>query len=569
MFKNFVLLMCLIIVSGNGFFVRANEPEKRFSLGDNGVITDHKTGLQWLEGPDKPCSWEKAQEWIQNLGEGWRTPTLKELKEIYLPESQRKGLHGDPLCIDPVFKRESAYSLWSVARNQETAWIFDFSRGYAHWIDPIFAGYYDRAVAIRKPEKLTKRTAPDYRLEWLGHVQIRRPAFLSLHKNDAGKPELLVTSFQVFGRDRIFRIPNLNDNIDKPSALRPEIFVEHKSIVWPNEIEPVPDEVFGPNHWLVAGGFLVPGKDKGRISILNCGKSGQSARNHIGLSEESCVIHHQNDIRHLTEERGGWWYHRVKWLDMDGDDDLDLLGARARKGMFGKDGAELFWLENDNEDFKEHIIYEGGADVNFELADLNNNGQQEIIATEFFGRKLSLYYKEPGEKNFKRRIIDSEIGSAFDLSLIDLNGDGRLNILVTNHEADEKAAVFAYEIPADPIHDEYKRHILMAGFKTLQPGIGSASPGKALAFHPMPGSKNGKPWIIVSGDGAQKAYLLTPFSDDINDWGYKSAEIYDAKCTVGQIAVGDVNGDGSMEIFIPAYDRDSVEIFRLYVNNLN
>ncbi len=125
-------------------------PEPRFTRDALGVITDSKTNLQWLEGPNRPSSWEDAQEWIQSLGGSWRTPTLAELEGIYLPESRRKGIYGDPLCLDYAFQRESGYSLWSVERYPGTAWMFDFSRGYAHWIDTYFPGHFDRAVAVRE-----------------------------------------------------------------------------------------------------------------------------------------------------------------------------------------------------------------------------------------------------------------------------------------------------------------------------------------------------------------------------------------------------------------------------------
>ncbi|OGR71880.1 MAG: hypothetical protein A2089_11830 [Elusimicrobia bacterium GWD2_63_28] len=123
--------------------------EARFVRDADGVIKDNETGLEWLEGPDEPSSWEMAQEWISGLGGGWRTPTLAELAGIYLPDSERKGVYGDPLCLDPAFKRDSGYSLWSVERYHGTAWLFDFSRGYAHWIDSYFPGRFDRAAAVR------------------------------------------------------------------------------------------------------------------------------------------------------------------------------------------------------------------------------------------------------------------------------------------------------------------------------------------------------------------------------------------------------------------------------------
>ena len=148
--KQMILLMLLSLPAvSQGAEFRYAGVETRFVRGEDGVIKDNKTGREWLEGPDVPSSWEMAQEWIKGLGGGWRTPLLAELEAIYLPDSGRKGIYGDPLCLDPAFRRDSGYSLWSVERYPGTAWMFDFSRGYAHWLDVYFPGHFDRAAAVR------------------------------------------------------------------------------------------------------------------------------------------------------------------------------------------------------------------------------------------------------------------------------------------------------------------------------------------------------------------------------------------------------------------------------------
>lgn len=125
--------------------------ENRFSRDENGIVTDTQTGLQWLEGPEQPTSWKQAQAWIASLGNRWRTPTIKELSALYLPDSKRKGIYGDPLCIDKAFIAESAYSRWSIGDLDENkAWMYDFSRGYAHWFDTSIPGHYDQAIAVRE-----------------------------------------------------------------------------------------------------------------------------------------------------------------------------------------------------------------------------------------------------------------------------------------------------------------------------------------------------------------------------------------------------------------------------------
>ena len=198
-----------------------------------------------------------------------------------------------------------------------------------------------------------------------------------------------------------------------------------------------------------------------------------------------------------------------------------------------------------------------GPDVHFRIEDLNDNGEIEIISTEFFSQKLSLIRKING--NWKRTIIDNRLGKAFDIEIKDINADGKKDLLVTNHENDDFASVFAYEIP-DNLDEKWTRHTLYSGFKTIQGGMGAGSPGEAMAVHPEVGNDKSKPLILVSGDGSQKAHILTPVSQNPDNWEYKEASFIDVGCTVGKMAVNDVDGDGMLDIFVPAYDNDKIHV---------
>ena len=121
----------------------------RFTKDAKGVITDNQTNLEWIEGPDKPTSWLMADLWIESLKGTWRLPTTKELSQLYIKDSERKGKYGDPLCRDYVFTRNSGYSLWSIRRSDNSAYMYDFSRGYYHWTEIVVKGYFDRAIAVR------------------------------------------------------------------------------------------------------------------------------------------------------------------------------------------------------------------------------------------------------------------------------------------------------------------------------------------------------------------------------------------------------------------------------------
>ena len=373
-----------------------------------------------------------------------------------------------------------------------------------------------------------------------GVINIGKPAFLFLdRKVSDGSYRLLVTSFRMFGSDEVTAIENIGANLTRVSDAAQTSWT--KEATWPNEIKRVPSNVFGDDFFLICGGFLVPGKSQGALSLYDLGQG--------------------KIVRQLSSPKKDYWYHHAIWVDMNGDGRLDILTARAKKPMFGGGSGEILWLEQPasplDGEWTEHVIAQG-PDVNFIYEDLDGSGVPVILATEFFGGKLTLL-KRDGDA-FTPYVIDDKLGAGFDLSLVDLNGDGRKEILATNHTA--KGAVYAYEIPQELTQTPWVRHTLLDGIATTASGFGQASPGKAIAFYPNSRQASGKPHIVVAGDGAQMAFLLNPVSSDPNDWTYRQQIILTVKSgVIGQIAVGDVDGDGMSEIFIPAYDENAIHVF--------
>ena len=175
------------------------------------------------------------------------------------------------------------------------------------------------------------------------------------------------------------------------------------------------------------------------------------------------------------------------------------ITARA-KISWGKKEGELLYLYRKNTNrykwYAQKIV--NGQMYIFELHDFDNDGEQEIICTEFFNKRLTMPKMVDGEWEYS--IIDDTVGEAFDVQIADLDQNGSVELLVTNHENDEKAAVFVYTVNTDS-GIEFTRHTILEGIETKQGGIGSASPGKAEAF--VADSNNPtKPWVLVNGDGS-------------------------------------------------------------------
>ncbi|MEB3237391.1 MAG: VCBS repeat-containing protein [Candidatus Sericytochromatia bacterium] len=401
-------------------------------------------------------------------------------------------------------------------------------------------------------------------------LQVSRPAFLRLERLRPSGPEsLLVSTFGVMGKaDGVHAWPDAAAVLTRPEA-RPQQLA--RGVVWPNEAIVLPAGAFGKYDMVVAGGFLVPGKT-GALTLIDLPEPGQSLEpgrilpGTVRPDDPSAgpMVVYDNETK-ITRDRAGWFYHRTVVRDMDGDGRLDLLTARARKGMGGSEG-ELVWLRQPAArnargpvgPWAETVIAKG-PDVHFRVEDLDGDGQPEILATEFFSRKLTLLWQVGGA--WQRRVLDDTLGSAFDLDLVDLDGDGKRDLLVTNHEADAKAAVFAYTVPADFRTASWPRHVLLSGIKTRNGGMNQASPGQAVAFQPEPARPASRPWIVVGGDGSQRAHLLEPVDARPGTWSYRERILADVGCTVGQCAVGDVDGDGRSEIFVPAYDKDTIHVF--------
>jgi hypothetical protein len=382
--------------------------------------------------------------------------------------------------------------------------------------------------------------AASYRLEPRTTLNVNHPAFLHLEGVERGEPTLLVSSFGVFGGDAVRRLRGLNGLLSGRN-LTTDVITDQ--VVWPNEVKAVPQSVL-PGAYLVAGGFLVPGKT-GALTMVQPNGAIQN------LTKPGVV----------TEKKGGWFYHRVMWRDMDGDGRLDILTARAQKPIIGSAQGELLWLKNDpsNNGFWKETVIAQGPDVHFRLADLDGDGREEILASEFFSKRFSVHWKEAN--GWRSRTIDNQCGSAFDLEVADLNGDGRRDVVLTNHENNAKAGAFAYEVPQDWKTASWPRHTLAQGIQTRQKGPNQASPGAPLVIPAV--TRGQKPVILLAGDGSQRVHIVAPVSPDRADWRYQLTDGANLGCTVGQLEAADLDGDGAYEVFAPAYDKHQIHVFTL------
>jgi hypothetical protein len=182
--------------------------------------------------------------------------------------------------------------------------------------------------------------------------------------------------------------------------------------------------------------------------------------------------------------------------DFTGDGRMDLA-----VGQFGYDQGEIRWMKNlGNWKFESHILLSLSGTINVCVADMTGHGHQDIVAIVSQQWQEIYLFENDGSGNFTNKVIygstNQEYGSS-GISLCDLNGDGRPDILYTNGDG-----FGASNLPSGrPWHGVQWLENLGNGFFKYH-RIGDL-PG---AYSPV--------GLSVNGDGVMDIVALSGF----NDW---------------------------------------------------
>jgi len=383
-----------------------------------------------------------------------------------------------------------------------------------------------------------------YVLSWKENISAPLPTgYAEFHAEMPGL--MTVTAFEgtpFFGKHAVYSL-NTSDLADGLRELPGT-----GTINWPNSAAGVSSSVFGFDAFLVASGFLVPTHTRGGVFVVDASTDGAHLPAPVKITR---------DKYQWLRPDSGWFYHKAHLVDMNGDGRLDVLTARCQYGVWpwSNKRGELLWLEQPATDplsgqhWAEHFLDEG---PDFLFCVHPSSERLVFATTEFLNERTVLYWLEGGELH--SRVIDNDTGPGFSCSWTDLNGDGREELLATNH-LNQGGSVYAYSFNTDDATtSNATRHVLASGFHAFSEAGGSASPGDAEAFWPEIGA-GGKPHVFVSGDNSNSIFVLVPNSQDPNDWNYSKQELADIGADVGRPALADIDGDGFTDVFIPAYDN--------------
>jgi len=421
----------------------------------------------------------------------------------------------------------------------------------------------------------------------LGRFRLKHAAFIEVFDTEAGDKDMYVTTFNAalpYFHDPVYFLHNPGDLLDSVDQWDSKLTTlgGSASAYWPNYPVQLPKTVLGFEGVVQTSGFLVPGKNTGKLEIYD--------------TESTNVPWDQGPIDIAAGQDKEWSYHWIIWKDIDNDGLLDAFTARFRVPGFIEGGdpiAQLLWFKNPGtsppeagEDWpwQSFILLTGGPDVYFEetLFEICNPVCTEysaIVTGELWTERIMIYYVEntPGAwaipSNIKSIVVDDAPGQPFEAHFADLNNDGRLEILAScydTREGNETGNFWVYQQP-EVLGAPWKRTSIASGFIANSYLFGnSMTPGKSVLFWPSQEYKDTlteigtvpKPWIALSGDDDGVHYILFPRSEDPDNMEYDIQVMVDTEeTTAGTMAVVDLDGDGFTEIISAGYTAGMVYVF--------
>jgi hypothetical protein len=201
------------------------------------------------------------------------------------------------------------------------------------------------------------------------------------------------------------------------------------------------------------------------------GHAGLSALVLPGLIGLACSVasgdltfqHHFIDRDLPISAEGNGDYGLTALVDLDRDGDLDfVLGGRQ------PEPSRLYWFEFQAPDrWVRHVVGTNYlSDVGLAALDVDRDGWVDLVCS-------GAWYRNPGrprEQTFERHVFDEHAAGAHDILTADIDGDGRLDIVMMGDERTELNSLRWYSIPPDPMGPWLPHRIGPAIHGALLPG---------------------------------------------------------------------------------------------------
>jgi len=205
----------------------------------------------------------------------------------------------------------------------------------------------------------------------------------------------------------------------------------------------------------------------------------------------------QKSIRfseHLIADRYAYAYGIVA-ADLDGDGDLDLTSSDCINYRTGETPYSLYWFENDGLGrFQRHYIQKNEPErlERHAIGDTDNDGRPDVVIVENkFGSIL--WFQNSGnprsDERWQRHVVTTDLPGAYDVALVDLDGDGDLDVSGTGWRLGNEIAWF--ENAGASGEEPWKKH-------TIDSNVVEARNIRAGDL-----DSDGEPDLLVTGTGAK------------------------------------------------------------------
>lgn len=123
--------------------------------------------------------------------------------------------------------------------------------------------------------------------------------------------------------------------------------------------------------------------------------------------------------------------------DLDGDNDMDVLSA-------SQNDDKIAWYENfdglGNLGGQQIITTNADGANSVYAADINGDGDMDVISTSYFDNKIAGYANIDGQGSFSlEQIINSNVNGPYSVYATDLDGDGDMDVLSASQNDDKIA----------------------------------------------------------------------------------------------------------------------------------
>lgn len=250
--------------------------------------------------------------------------------------------------------------------------------------------------------------------------------------------------------------------------------------------------------------------------------------------------------RHTIHERAGEWLERHVVADLNGDGRPELVFPDNLNGS-------LLWFEcrgdpRDRAAWSHHYMTEGGLPGAYEpaVADFDGDGDLDVAASSWIkGRRFCWFENRGGE--WVEHLIEDGFGETRAIVAVDMNGDGRPDLLTT---APEPGVVAWYENPGDPARQPWIKHVIDTAFRPCHghpvdmDGDGDVDVVMALGFgaDPQGPGRSQIVWYENEGHPERGPWRKHVICDDF-PYAFEAV-------------AADLDGDGQLEVVATAEGPD-------------